>query len=521
MSNDMQSLHSMTHGSDRVDPDKHEVADRQLLQFTDQGSSYSQGGYIQFQGSNNSLNDLWVEYPTTQIEMPSQLTFPNYPQATAAPVVALKWGTLGLYDHINLDTPSGTLLGEGQSMTYYRAGFDVASMQDANFTLSEAATLGYSLFDGVNPTVIPAASATGLAGNYYYFTVKDGQNSGAGTNWATTDYGFYVAVKYFLDIYTWVPATSSSSGASWQGVTHTALRYLHPMFLGWGTRKISFNSLKFFQNLSVNQNCAFYVAPTSLPQTSGVATYTTMPVVSIPTSVGGCIFRFYSLTPGGKTEREAEASWRDTEDFYYLATVQGTQPQPTSTVAQTSYSFAQGIPHAERLSIYIMPATTTVSVFPTGSQTYTSTSVWDSYPQTIDATYAVSQLQILFGAQVYFKLPLARQNVLGVPNYLELFEQFHQIAPGTFTPFQQGGLLSFDTWSKAHRYTRINISRPNEIMSNGESKSTAATINCQFTINGGVALASGVGPYVIYPVFAQLWKARFKRGELETASPAA
>ena len=521
MSNDMQSLHSMTHGSMKVSPDKHESESRQLLQFTDQGSSYSSGGYVQAQGANNGLHDLWVEYPTFTVECPFQLAFPNFPQNTPAPVVALKFGTPGLWDHINMDAPGATILGEGQSVSYFRAGFDLATKQDANFTLSEAATICYSLFDGVNPTVVPATGALTGAATYYYFTVRDGQNSGAGTTWATTDYGFYLAVRYFLDFFQWVPATSSSSGAYWQGVTHTPLRYLHPLALSLGTRKINFNSLKLFQNLSTNQNCAFYVAPTSLPQTSGVATYYTAPVITIPTSVGGVIFRFFSLVPGGASEREAEESWRDSEDMYYLSTVQGQQPQASLTVAQTSYSFATGIPSAEVISLYLYPATTTVSLFPTGSQSFASTCVWDSYPQTLDATYPLSQLQLLFGSQPYFKLPLARTNIFGQPNYLELFEQFKQLSPGTYVPYQSGSLLSDSTWQRAHRYNRFNISRPNEIMSNGENKSAGQNIVAQFTVNNGVSFANGTVPYLIMPIFQQLWKARLKRGEVEMASPSA
>ena len=477
---DIDAIRALAHPGS-VELDDWEVKDRQQRYLSDSGSSYFPAGFIQFQPSQGGVSELWVDWadPSTRLEIPISIAFPNYPVGTGPPGVCFKAGYVSLISNVTAVAQGQSIISEGVNATYLTAFQRLLMEHSQDWLASDAAD---SAFAPYTSTSTNPANNAGLA----------------------------AMIALVLNDFVWLPSTSGSPTAYLNGVSSMPLNQVHPIFNEIKVAKLQIDQIRFFQQLNTSQNSPIFVAPSTLP--SG---YTTMPTVSIAGNVGSCRLRYQVITPTKQQMAAAERSHDATKKYFYRSVMMGTQQNPSSAVSQVKLLVAPSVTRPERLTLLRWPATVTAAPGGT-SATYPATTCWDLYPVVADQTYALSQVQVFKGASPYFSDQLAVQNLFGQADDRDLYKEFRDLSGCTsIVPYESGSFVNLPMFRNVYNWIALNLSRDGHNGDTSAQNNTSLQLQVQFTVNNGALPAV---PYVLTPLIDYTSCATFKSGRLVSLS---
>ena len=472
---DYDALMSLKHPV-MPDPEEAECKDRQARYLADSGSNYQSQGYIQFQPSASGVDQEWVDFSdsSSRLEVPVQIAFANYPVGTGAPAICFKAGYLSFLSNLTMTCGGKIIISEGPNATYLTAFTRLFIERSNTWLASDAADFAFAPYS--NTSTVPGSNA-----------------------------GLQTMVNQVAQDFVWVPSTSGSSTAYYQGVVSIPLNVIHPLFQTLGVKKFSVDQLRFFPSLQTAQYSPIVVCPSTLP--SG---YTTLPTISIFGSLGSCRLRYQAITPTKEQMAMANRSYDSVSKHFYRQVQLGLQYPATSQVNQIKQLIEIAVVRVERLTLFRWPAT--VSAAPGGtSGTYAPTSCFDLLPIVSDQTYALSQIQAFRGSAPYFSDQLAIGNIFGLPDDRDLFAHIKDISPGTVVPYESGSFLSLSNWRSTYNWTVLNLSRDGHNHDDAAQHNFAQQIMAQYSVNNGNPVAV---PYLFVPVLETLGCVSIKSGKV-------
>ena len=473
---DVDAINAINHPGS-PDLEDWEVKDRQQRYVSDLGSSYLPGGVIRFQPSQAGMSSLFVDWAdnSTRLEIPISIAFPNYPVGSPAPAICFKAGYVSLISNTTATAQGKSIISEGVNATYLTAFQRMIMEHSQDWLTSDAADSAFAPY--TSTSTVPANNA-----------------------------GLATMIALVANDFTWVPSTSGTPTAYYNGVASIPLNLINPLFGQIKVAKLALDEIRFFQNLNTAQNSPIVVCPSTLP--SG---YTTMPTVSIYGTLGSCRIRYQEVAFTKAQQAAAERSHEATKKFFYRSVQMGTQQNPSTAVSQVKLLVAPSATRPERLTLLRYPATITAAPGGT-SGTYASTSCFDLYPVVADQTNALSQVQVFKGAQPYFSDQLAVQNIFGGADDRDLYQHVRDVSGCTsIVPYESGSFLSLPMWRQVYNWAVLNISRDGHNGDASAQNNASLQLQVQFTLNGGVAPSV---PYILTPLIDCLQCVHVKAGQV-------